>query len=47
MLKIKDTEGKTKYILSDDDEEPVPVSEIALVDVSIVTPEEKQEPENA
>ena len=28
MLKIQDKEGKTKFVLRDEDEEPTPVTEI-------------------
>jgi len=32
MLRIKDQSGKTKYILRDEDEEPVEIEELVLND---------------
>lgn len=46
MLRIQDSEGKTKYVLRDEDEEPISIDELILNDKQ-PEPAEKKENKDA
>jgi hypothetical protein len=48
MLKIKDKEGKTKFVWKDDDEQPISIDELIIRESKEKKqPQEPQEKDNA
>ena len=47
MLKIKDKDGKTKFILMDDDEECISIDELILREIKSKVDKKKTEKEDA